>query len=60
MNFIRGVRFEVLPAVTVVSAILWDVAPCSLTEVYQWDVTPCSLTEVYQCFGRTYCFHLQS
>jgi hypothetical protein len=32
-TFHPDVRFEVLMAVTMKSAIFWDVAPCSLVEV---------------------------
>jgi hypothetical protein len=24
-----------------------------------WDVAPCSLVEIYQCFRKTYCLHHQ-
>jgi hypothetical protein len=40
------VKFEVLSAVTVNSTVLWN-------------VTPCSTTEVRRCFGVTYYLHLQ-
>jgi hypothetical protein len=30
----------------------------SLNVVF-WDVTQCSLAGSYQCFGETYCLHLQ-
>jgi hypothetical protein len=25
-----------------------------------WDVTPSRMVEVHQCFGGTYCLHIQS
>jgi hypothetical protein len=27
--------------------------------VVLWDMTPCSPVDVHQCFGGTYCLHLQ-
>jgi hypothetical protein len=40
------VGFDVLTSVTVKIIVLWDVMACSVLEVYQ-------------CFGGTYCLHLQ-
>jgi hypothetical protein len=38
-------EFEVVIAMTMKNAIFWDVVPCRLA--------------VHQCFGETYCLHLQ-
>jgi hypothetical protein len=34
INSMQDVRFYVLRAVTMMSATLWDVTPCSVVEVY--------------------------
>jgi hypothetical protein len=45
LNHIKGTRFEVVTAVTMVGTTFWIVTPCSLVE--------------FQRFGGTYRFHLQ-
>jgi hypothetical protein len=42
----RYARFEILPAVR-------------MTMLLFWVVKPCKLVGRHQCFGETYCIHLQ-
>jgi hypothetical protein len=43
MNYCNFVRFQVLTAASTKMAVFWDVAPCSLVEVYRLFRGACCL-----------------